>query len=418
MSGHLAGGGHTRRQDRRTYSGVMMRTIMTTTRLGDVMRPGAPASWRPAVFDAVVAIVLAGLIVGSSPAIDGITGGGVVLGVVAALAIAATTVVPLIPAVVVPACLFGYLAAGNPGGPALLAGPVTMAVLGYRAPKSVVAVGVALVIAAVAGGRVVGFTEYGPIGTAGPAWAIAVALVGVTVRTQVDRRAERRRQHDLLRRQAVTGERLRIARDLHDSVAHALASINVQSTVADRLLERDPAKAREALAAIRGASGDALDELGWLLNSLRENSVDEDAVDENHEPGASIDGIGELIARARNDGLTVTYQRDPAVDGLPIARQVSAAAYRVVQEALSNVTRHAGPAARVRVHVEHHGATLRVGITDDGRAGGPAAPRGTGVGLIGMAERVQSTGGTLDVGPRSPGFAVQATWPLPHVGAP
>ena len=407
MSGHLAGGGHTRRQDRRTYSGVMMRTIMTTTRLGDVMRPGAPASWRPAVFDAVVAIVLAGLIVGSSPAIDGITGGGVVLGVVAALAIAATTVVPLIPAVVVPACLFGYLAAGNPGGPALLAGPVTMAVLGYRAPKSVVAVGVALVIAAVAGGRVVGFTEYGPIGTAGPAWAIAVALLGVTARTQVDRRAERRRQHDLLRRQAVTGERLRIARDLHDSVAHALASINVQSTVADRLLERDPAKAREALAAIRGASGEALDELGWLLNSLRENSIDE-----NREPGAGIDGIGELISRARNDGLTVTYRRDPAVAELPIARQVGAAAYRVVQEALSNVTRHAGPAARVRVDVEYQDATLRIGITDDGRAGEPPASRGTGVGLIGMAERVQSTGGTLEAGPRSPGFSVQATWPL------
>jgi len=340
-------------------------------------------------------------------------GGWAILGVVGALAITATAYLPMVPAVVVPACLFGYLATGNPGGPALLVGPVTMAILGYRAPKPIVAVGVVLVIAAVAGGRVVGFAELGPIGTAGPAWAIAVALVGVTVRTQVDRRAERRRQHDLLRRQAVTGERLRIARDLHDSVAHALASINVQSTVADRLLERDPAKAREALAAIRGASGEALDELGWLLNSLRENSIDE-----NREPGAGIDGIGELISRARNDGLTVTYQRDPAVDGLPIARQVSAAAYRVVQEALSNVTRHAGPTARVRVHVEHHGATLRVGITDDGRAGGPAAPRGTGVGLIGMAERVQSTGGTLDVGPRSPGFAVQATWPLPHVGAP
>ena len=394
-------------------AGVMMRTIMTTTRLGEVMRPGAAVSRRPAVVDTVVAIALAGLIAGASRTVDGITGGGVVCGVVAALAVAATAVVPLIPAVVVPACLFGYLAIGNPGGPALLAGPITMAVLGYRASKTVVAVGVVLMIAAVTGGRAVGFAELGPIGTAGPAWAIAVALLGVTVRTQVDRRTERNRQRELLRRNAVTDERLRIARDLHDSVAHALASINVQSTVADRLLERDPARAREALTAIRGASGDALDELGWLLNSLRENSIDED-----REPGASIDGIGELIARARNDGLTVTYRRDPAVDALPIARQISAAAYRVVQEALSNVTRHAGPAARVRVDVEHQGATLRVGITDDGRAGGPAAPRGTGVGLIGMAERVQSTGGTLEAGPRSPGFAVQACWPLPEKALP
>lgn len=359
------------------------------------------------MWDVAPGAVITVLILLASPHIHGTTVIGAALGIVAAMSLGWMRYLPIVPAVVVPAAIFGYLALGNPGGPALLAGPVCMLGLGYCARRSVLMLGVVLMIAAVMVGALVGSGGMGGMGTAGPAWAIALALIGLTIRNRRDRVVSRRREQVLEQQQAISAERLRIARDLHDSVAHALATISVQSNVADRLTERDPAAAREAITAIRRASGDALDELGWLLNSLRDTDADAARIT------AGMDGIGDLVARARANGLTLTYQEAPGV-GVP--GPIGIAVYRVVQESLSNILRHVGPSAVASVRIERGADDLVVTVTDQG--GGPidaGAEGSTGMGLIGMRERVESTGGTLSAGPRQgrPGFTVRACWPMP-----
>lgn len=358
---------------------------------------------------ALLAILVTVIVIGSAR-VDGVSLFGMLTGVCAACAL------PLIPshpapvAVLVPGALFLYLATGNAGGPALLVGPISMVLIGYFAPRPIAVVAAAAMIAAYTAGHLVGFGTLGAIGAAGPAWAVALVLLGRLAAVRRERRADESRRLRLERLQAVTAERLRIARDLHDSVGHALATVSVQANVADRLLRTDPDAARTALAAIHRATADALDELGHTLNALRDDETDPG------DTGRGIDFIPDLVDRARTNGLMLTERRT----GSPTAAVPSAigtAAYRVVQESLSNIVRHAGPSTSASLHVDRRPGHLRITISDNGPTRRPATPHpSSGRGLIGMHERVATTGGTLRAGFRAdrPGFEVVAEWAFPR----
>ena len=215
-------------------------------------------------------------------------------------------------------------------------------------------------------------------------------------------RAERTREDEARRR--VDEERMRIARELHDVVSHSIGVISVQAGVAAHLLERRPDKAGEALATIRQASDEALDELHAMLGVLRQP--------DGHAPLAPAPGLAQLdalVAMAEGAGLRVEVDAGGAAN-LPPA--VDLACYRIVQESLTNVVRHAG-ASSATVTVAADGDTLLVEVTDDG-PGAPGAGNGNGTrqGIVGMRERARALGGTLEAGPRPEGgFRVSARLP-------
>jgi signal transduction histidine kinase len=257
-----------------------------------------------------------------------------------------------------------------------------------------------------------GFTELVRI----TGWVVAVLFLGLDVRYYrqyvaaiVERaeRAERTREEEARRR--VAEERLRMARDLHDLLAHSITLIGVQTSVAAHVLAADPdrldrAAVAKALDDIAGTCRTARGELRATLEVLRDDGGPEDA----RGPLAGLDGLPDLVEAARLAGARVEH-RVRVTEPVPPA--VGAAAYRVVQEALTNVVRHAGPEPAVRVDVSDRDGTLRIGVTDDGT--GPD-PGGTpGFGLVGMRERARSVGGTLEAGPREGGgFRVTAALPL------
>ncbi len=202
-------------------------------------------------------------------------------------------------------------------------------------------------------------------------------------------------------------ERLRIARELHDVVAHTMATINVQASAATQLLRDRPEQAAESLAAIRAASKDGLRELRAILNVLRD--ADEPADPTRPAPGlARLDA---LAAGVRAAGLPVTVTVTGQARELPAVTDL--AAFRIIQEALTNAVRHAGPATAA-VSVRYGAADLSVEITDTGQGGSPASgANGTGHGLRGMRERAAAAGGTIEIGPGpSSGFRVAAEFPL------
>jgi signal transduction histidine kinase len=220
------------------------------------------------------------------------------------------------------------------------------------------------------------------------------------------KRAERTREEEARRR--VDEERMRIARELHDVVSHSIGVISVQAGVAAHLLERRPDKAGEALATIRQASDEALDELHAMLGVLRQPDGRAPLA-----PAPGLAQLGALVAMAEGAGLRVEVDARGAPH-LPPA--VDLACYRIVQESLTNVVRHAG-ASSVTVTVAADGDTLVVEVTDDG-PGAPGAGNGNGTrqGIVGMRERARALGGTLEAGPRPEGgFRVSAR--LPTMGA-
>ncbi|MEU2062282.1 sensor histidine kinase [Streptomyces sp. NPDC013455] len=207
-------------------------------------------------------------------------------------------------------------------------------------------------------------------------------------------------------RRAVAEERGRIARELHDVVAHHMSVISVQAGLARFVFDSDPGTARGALGTIAGTSGEALEELRRMLQVLRE----EDPEAAERAPMPTLARLGELLDRVRAGGLPV----DLAVEGTarPLPPGVELCAYRVVQEALTNALKHAGP-ARARVELGYGAHELTVRVTDDGEGADPArVPAGGGHGLIGMRERAKLYGGTIAVGPRSEGgYEVRLTLP-------
>lgn len=214
--------------------------------------------------------------------------------------------------------------------------------------------------------------------------------------------AERTRDEEA--RRQVEQERLRIARDLHDVVAHTLATINVQAGVAGHLLDREPSHARTALVTIEDASRDALNELRAIVGVLREHESGQAPL----EPAPTLEAVVELVERARGSGLDVSLDlRGNRPQRLPEAVQV--AAFRIVQESLTNAQRHAaGAPAHVSVTFEPERLLVAIenGIGVASNGGG-----GLGVGLIGMKERAEAVGGTLQAARCERGFLVAAELP-------
>jgi signal transduction histidine kinase len=250
-------------------------------------------------------------------------------------------------------------------------------------------------------------------------WIVAVAVAGEMVRVHRDyvaaiveraERAERTREEEAARR--VAEERLRIARDLHDLLAHSITLIGVQTSVAAHVLLADPdrldrAAVAAALDTIADTCREARSELRTTLRVLR---VDGDG------PLPDLAGIPSLTEAAEAAGARVELTVRLGAEPVPPA--VGAAAYRIVQESLTNAVRHAGAAdPRVRVLVERTDHGLRLLVEDDGgrQAGkAPGGDRTDGFGIVGMRERARSVGGALSAGPRpdAPGFAVAAVLPL------
>ncbi|KAB1914175.1 sensor histidine kinase [Micromonospora sp. AMSO31t] len=238
-------------------------------------------------------------------------------------------------------------------------------------------------------------------------WFVAANVAGLVARQrrayleQVEQRAveaERTREEVALRRAGE--ERLRIARDLHDTLTHNISVIKVQAGIAVHLARKHGDEPSATLLAIQEASSAAMRELRATLDVLRAPS-DGDPV--------GLARVDELARRTRAAGVPVRL----TVTGRPgdLPDEVDQAGYRVVQEALTNVARHAGPAT-AEIHVEYAPAQLTVSVTDDGQAS-PARPVTPGVGLRGMRERVTGLGGTLRAAARDGGgFAVRATFPL------
>ncbi len=212
------------------------------------------------------------------------------------------------------------------------------------------------------------------------------------------------------RTQAVTSERARMARELHDMVANHLSAIAIHSTAALSL--DDPDTSKRALGVIRENSVAGLAEMRRLIGILRDSGGD-------LEPAAAptLDGLGALVDGARTNGLDVTLDTDTDHAALPAP--VELAAYRIVQESLTNALKHASP-GRVTVALARRDSSLRIAVTspygDHGGLGGPRAP-GSGAGLVGMRERVALLGGTFTAGADGAHWAVRATLPLTEAEA-
>ncbi len=225
-------------------------------------------------------------------------------------------------------------------------------------------------------------------------WFLAVLAAAAAVGAAMRTRSETRREQA---RRAATEERLRMAQDLHDGVGHGLAVIAMQAGVALHVLDRDQAKARESLQAIRDTSRESLEALRAELTRL--------AAGADTAPrgvGNGLDDLPGLAGRIRAGGLQVELRSHH--EGVPA--EVSRAAYLVVQESLTNVLRHSG-ASTARVEVVTAGGTLVVSVIDDGQGGDVV----DGLGLQGMRTRVEHLGGTLLVGRTARGFEVRATFP-------
>ena len=215
-------------------------------------------------------------------------------------------------------------------------------------------------------------------------------------------RAERTREQEARRR--VDAERLRIAREVHDTVAHAIAIINVQAGVTAHVLDKRPELARETLRTIEHTSARALRELRTTLEMLTDS---DDGDDRTPVPG--LHQLDDLVGGARRAGLEVTVDATGDARELPSALDI--AAYRILQEAITNVIRHAGP-SRTLIGVHYRERELLISVADDGRGPKPGTD-GSGRGIAGMRERCELLGGSLTAGPRpGGGFAVQAALPL------
>jgi signal transduction histidine kinase len=215
--------------------------------------------------------------------------------------------------------------------------------------------------------------------------------------------AELRAAQEQAKERAVFGERVRIARELHDVVAHHVSVMGIQASAARRAMDKDAGKARTALGAVEDSARTAVDELRRMLGALRASSS-------GPEPSAAagLERLDEMIARVREAGLTgtLTVYGDP----VPVPESVSQAAYRIVQEAVTNTLKHARASA-VDVRIRYLARELEIDVADDGRGGGPASA--DGMGLIGMRERAAVHEGTVEAGPRPDGgYRVRARLPL------
>ena len=224
-------------------------------------------------------------------------------------------------------------------------------------------------------------------------------------------RLEREREEEA--RRAVTEERLRIARELHDVIAHSMSVIAVQSAVGNHVIDSQPAEARQALAAIEATSRSALTEMRRLLGVLRQEGEPRGSL----TPAPGLADLSALAGQVRDAGLTVWINVDGQRGAIPPGIDLSA--YRIIQEALTNVIKHAA-AASASVTIRYRPDSVTVEIADQGAgtpaAGVPAPRAGSGHGIIGMRERVAVFGGEFSAGPGPDGgFRVRACFPVAEV---
>ncbi|GAB3152068.1 sensor histidine kinase [Micromonospora sonneratiae] len=300
-----------------------------------------------------------------------------------------------------------YLAVGYPVGPILIAVPVAAAGVAAAWPlrRALTWTGGLGVAVYLAGGiRFGGKPDLDWLATSFTLVAVFTAI-GAAVRIRRESEASVRVAQA---RQAVSEERLRMAQELHDSVGHGLAVIAMQAGVALHVLERSPDRVRESLEAIQAASRESLHGLRAQLGVLR----GPEGGDAPREPAPGLADAERLLRRIRGGGLVVAA--DLRAGDLP--PEVDVAAYRIMQESLTNVLRHAG-ATRARVRASRDAGDLVLEVTDDGRAGGTGTGQGDdsrpGSGIAGMRARAEALGGRLDAGPRPRGgFAVRARLPL------
>jgi signal transduction histidine kinase len=313
---------------------------------------------------------------------------------------------------VVSAVVYPHLT-GSAGGPFML--PMMVAV--YTAA----ALGLRVWAVGVAGTFLVVFVVFGVLSGAAPpealpivpGWLVAVLVAGEVARSrreyraEVERRAaeaERTREEEALRR--AMEERLRIAREVHDVLSHSISMINVQAGVAVHLLDTKPEQARTALVAIKQASKNALRDLRATLGVLR----DVDEQDGARVPAGGLHRLDELVAGAQAAGLRLQVVTRGEPRELPAG--VDLAAYRIVQESVSNIVRHAG-ATTGTVMLRFDRDDLTVTIDNEAGTSNGAASPGAGNGIRGMRERAEALGGELEAGPRPDGgFRVRARLPL------
>ena len=376
-----------------------------------VPRAGAPGSWLPDILGAALGVAFLMLVTHhlvpdpGERALDPLGYG--------LLAVAGGSLVlcrrwPVVATGLVTLALATYIVRGYVGGPIFVTAWIALFALSWRTNRRTALIGAGAACAGLGIAALVGGGE--PIlALLFVGWSAAAVFLGDVLRNRRSHLAElEERAHylELTReeeaRRRVAEERLRIARDLHDGVAHAMATINVQAGAAAHVVDRRPAAAKEALEAIQRASADVLDELAALLDLLRDDGQQADRA-----PTPDLAGIPDLVA-ALDAPVQVALQVEGPVAAVPSA--VGTAAYRIVQESLTNVVRHAHAAhARVAVLVAPDRG-LTVEVADDG-AGGVGPSNGSGLGLRGMRERAEATGGHLEVGPQpAGGFLVRATW--------
>ena len=314
---------------------------------------------------------------------------------------------PAVPAIFAPCCAAYALAVyGRPAGGAELAGTL-------RGMALVLFAAVALAVASVAPGA------RDPSGALGSftlgALVAASWVLGYALRTRRDYVAELKDRAARLEAEegeraarAVVDERLRIARELHDVIGHSISLIAIQSEAAARSARSNPDAVPAFLSRISAASRQALAEMRGVLAVLRPDA----AAELGPQPG--LEQVGELVASLRAGGLETRLEMEP----MQLPPGIALAVYRIVQESLTNVLKHAGADAKAGVTIIRSGGTVRVSVHDDG-AGPSGRATSTAHGIVGMRERVAAYGGTLRTGARpGGGFEVEASIPLPEQEAP
>ena len=314
---------------------------------------------------------------------------------------------PAVPAIFAPCCAAYALAVyGRPAGGAELAGTL-------RGMALVLFAAVALAVASVAPGA------RDPSGALGSftlgALVAASWVLGYALRTRRDYVAELKDRAARLEAEegeraarAVVDERLRIARELHDVIGHSISLIAIQSEAAARSARSNPDAVPAFLSRISAASRQALAEMRGVLAVLRPDAEAE------LSPPPGLEQVGELVASLRPGGLETRLEMEP----MHLPPGIALAVYRIVQESLTNVLKHAGADAKAGVTIIRSGGTVRVSVHDDG-AGPSGRASSTAHGIVGMRERVAAYGGTLRTGARpGGGFEVEASIPLPEQETP
>jgi signal transduction histidine kinase len=330
--------------------------------------------------------------------------------VLAAGSLSVRRLAPLPALAAVTVATVAYLARGYPWGPILLAPPVALYSAGGHLPVRRSLPAAAVAIAALALSELPSIDGLQGLASlaAWHGWLLVPWALGAGLR--VRREDARRNREDAARRLAYE-ERLRIAREVHDVVGHGLAVINMQAGIALHVVDRRPEQARLALGAIKETSKDALDELRATLAVFRRPEEPQ----QPPRPAPGLRQVGSVVTAMAESGLPVRLEVAGRAVDLPAA--VDLAAYRIVQESLTNVIRHAGPASAT-VRVQYEPEDVIVEITDDGRARASNGARRGGQGIAGMRERAAAVHGTLEAGPRPEGgFRVLARLPSRGVQA-